>query len=207
MEMNDTNYKNLHDAIESIPQRYRIYDIEMRESSGDRHTQQPAAEGGPGAEPPEDLAFITVPADQLRNLLWELKSRRGFAHLVFLTAVDYIEEETFQLTYMLHNYELHADVAIRVFIPRENSEMESIHDLWAAAATYQRELREMFGIHFPGSPRLHEAFALEGWEEIPPMRREFDTKKYSEETYFPRPGRETHDPAEHMRKKLYPEEA
>jgi NADH-quinone oxidoreductase subunit C len=38
------------------------------------------------------------------------------------------------------------------------------------------------------------------------MRREFDTKKYSEETYFPRPGRKTNDPAEHMKKKLYPDE-
>jgi NADH-quinone oxidoreductase subunit C len=47
---------------------------------------------------------------------------------------------------------------------------------------------------------------LEGWDDIPPMRREFDTKKYSEETYFPRPGRETKDPAEHMKKKLYPDE-
>jgi len=38
------------------------------------------------------------------------------------------------------------------------------------------------------------------------MRREFDTLKYAEETYFPRPGRETHDPATYMKQKLYPNE-
>jgi NADH-quinone oxidoreductase subunit C len=108
---------------------------------------------------------------------------------------------------MLHNYELHADVGIRVSIPRDGAVMDSIHDLWAQAATYQRELREMFGIDFPDSPRLYEPFALEGWDDIPPMRREFDTKRYSEETYFPRPGRQSEDPADYMRRKLYPEEA
>ncbi|MFW6343686.1 MAG: NADH-quinone oxidoreductase subunit C [Sediminispirochaetaceae bacterium] len=179
--------ENLHHTLESIPRRYRVTDIEMQGEKG-------------------DLGFITVPAEMLKDLLGELKEKMGFTHLVFLTAVDFIEEGQFQLVYMLHNYHLHGDVGVRVFIPREDSEMESIHHLWAQAATYQRELREMYGIRFPGSPRLYEAFALEGWEDIPPMRREFDTKRYSEETYFPRPGRETHDPADYMRKKLYPEE-
>jgi NADH-quinone oxidoreductase subunit C len=64
----------------------------------------------------------------------------------------------------------------------------------------------MFGINFPGSPDVDKPFILEGWEEIPPYRRDFDTKEYSEKTYFPRPGRETHDPAEYMKKKLYPNE-
>ncbi|MBN2781385.1 MAG: NADH-quinone oxidoreductase subunit C, partial [Candidatus Marinimicrobia bacterium] len=81
-----------------------------------------------------------------------------------------------------------------------------IHHLWKQAATYQRELKEMFGIDFPGSPRIDEPFILEGWQDIPPYRRDFDTKKYSEETYFPRPGRTTHDPADYMKQKLYPEE-
>ena len=37
--------------------------------------------------------------------------------------------------------------------------------------------------------------------------RDFDTKKYAEETFFPRPGRKTNDPKEHMKKKLYPDES
>ncbi|WP_416208189.1 NADH-quinone oxidoreductase subunit C [Halomonas sp.] len=34
----------------------------------------------------------------------------------------------------------------------------------------QRELKEMFGIDFPGSPRVDEPFVLESWDDIPPMR-------------------------------------
>ncbi|WP_455383230.1 NADH-quinone oxidoreductase subunit C [Salinispira pacifica] len=85
------------------------------------------------------------------------------------------------------------------------TEMDSIHHLWAQAATYQRELKEMYGIHFPGSPRIDEEFALEGWNDVPPMRREFDTREYSEKTFFPRPGRKTHDPVEYMKQNMYPD--
>ncbi len=179
--------EELQRVLDTLPKHYNCTEAQLRKGRN-------------------KLAFLTVPAEQLRDLLFELRDRRGFTHLVFLTAVDYIEEGRFQLLYLLHNYPLHGDLGVQVYLPREEAEMDSIHDLWAQAATYQRELREMFGIVFPGSPRLYENFALEGWEDMPPMRRDFDSKKYSEETYFPRPGRETHDPAEHMRKKLYPEE-
>lgn len=153
----------------------------------------------------KDLAYITVRKDQAIALITHLRDYGGFKHLVLLTAVDWIERGVFQLTYLLNNYEKRVDLGIRVEISRDNAEMTSSHHLWAAMATYQRELKEMFGINFPGSPRVDESFILEGWDNIPPYRRDFDTKKYSEETYFPRPGRETHDPAQYMKKKLYPE--
>ncbi|MCF6335328.1 MAG: NADH-quinone oxidoreductase subunit C, partial [Spirochaetales bacterium] len=117
----------------------------------------------------------------------------------------WIEEGLFQLTYLLNNPKLKVDMGVRVMIDRKEATMTSSHHLWAAVATYQRELYEMFGIFFPGSPRIKEPFILEGWDGPPPYRRDFDTKKYAEDTYFPRPGRETHDPAEHMKKKMYPE--
>jgi NADH-quinone oxidoreductase subunit C len=63
----------------------------------------------------------------------------------------------------------------------------------------------MFGIDFPGSPGVDESFILEGWQEIPPMRKDFDTAAYSEKTFFPREGRKTDDPKEYMKEKLYPD--
>ena len=64
----------------------------------------------------------------------------------------------------------------------------------------------MFGIDFPGSPGVDEDFLLEGWDEIPPMRREFDTRAYAEKTFFPREGRKKTDPRAHMQAALYPDE-
>jgi NADH-quinone oxidoreductase subunit C len=155
-----------------------------------------------------DLGFVTVPVEHLRPLLTHLRDREGFTHLVLLTAVDWIEEGRFQLTYLLNNRGAARDLGVRVMIPRPAeglATMDGIHDLWPTAATYQRELREMFGIDFPGSPRIDEEFILEGWIDKPPYRRDFDTLKFAEENFNHRPGRETHDPAAYMKQQLYPD--
>ncbi len=152
-----------------------------------------------------NLAFVSIPAEHLRSLLLQLRDQEGFTHLVLLTAVDWLEEGVFQLTYLLSNRERAIDLGMRVMIPREEASMLSIHDIWPTAATYQRELREMFGIDFPGSPRVNDNFILEGWKDIPPYRRDFDTKAYSDRFYKHRPGRETSDPAQHMKDQLYPD--
>ena len=78
-------------------------------------------------------------------------------------------------------------LGLRVLLDRRKATGDTIHDLWPTAATYQRELKEMFGIDFPGSPRVNE--------------------EYSQQTYRDRPGRVTHDPREHMKKHLYPDPA
>ena len=150
----------------------------------------------------DNMSFVTCEKEKTIALIAHMKMNLGFTHLVLLTAVDWIEDGLFQLTYILNNPTQKLDVAIRAMISREDATMESAHKLWEHVATYQRELKEMFGIDFPGSPRVDESFILEGWDGIPPYRRDFDTKKYSEETFFPRLGRKTNDPAEYMKKKL-----
>jgi len=155
----------------------------------------------------DDLAFVTIEQQKLRPLLMHLRDREDYSHLVLLTAVDWLEEGIFQLTYLISNRAAAKDIGLRVMISRDKATMDSIHDIWPTAATYQRELKEMFGIDFPGSPGVDNDFILEGWNDIPPYRRDFDTLKYSKESFAQRPGRETSDPAEHMKQQLYPDGA
>ena len=155
----------------------------------------------------DDLYFVSIKKEQLTSALSYLKDYENFKHLVLVTPVDYIERNVFQITYILHNYELKCDIALRIEIDRENPEMFSIHEMWKQAGTYQREMKEMYGIEFPGSPRLNDNFVLEGWDNVPPMRRDFDSKKYSDETFFSRPGRKTYDPKTYMKQKLYSDNA
>lgn len=152
-----------------------------------------------------DLSTLEVDAKDVPELLARLRDRHGYRHLSFVAATDLIEEGVFVLTYMLHNHEENHSLGVKCRIARENATMESCHLLWEQMWTYQRELKELFGIDFPGSPRVDESFVLEGWVDLPPMRREFDTKEYSERTFPTRPGRSTKDPATHMKEKLYPE--
>ena len=153
----------------------------------------------------EDLHFVTIPKEKAVDFITHLRDYEKFTHLAFLSAVDYLEDGIFQLTYLLYNHSENLSLGVRVQISRHEPEMITICHLWQQAAVYERELKELFGIRFPGSPRQDESFVLEGWQEIPPMRRDFDTLKYSNETFFPRPGRETHDPKTYMKQKLYPE--
>jgi len=150
------------------------------------------------------MTTLKVNKDSAERLIRQLRDRHGYTHLNFIACIDYIEDGIFTLVYMLHNYDTKHTLSVHADISRDNAEMESIHNLWAQAWTYQRELREMYGIRFPGSPRLDEDFCLEGWDQIPPMRREFDTKKFSEERFGHREGRHSEEPREHMKVKLYP---
>jgi NADH-quinone oxidoreductase subunit C len=136
-----------------------------------------------------------------------MRDHGGFTHLVMISCVDRIERGVFELIYLLNDPVDMVDVGICVEIGRDEPVMESMHHLWAGVRVYQRELREMFGIDFPGSPGVDEPMILEGWDDIPPMRREFDTLEYSERTYYPREGRSTSDPATEMEERSYPLEA
>lgn len=171
-------------VLNDVTKRFQIYDVVRHDA----------------------LYFISCRQELTISLITHLRDIEGFAHFVLLTAVDWIEEQQFQLTYILNHPDRKLDIAIRTFIDRENPVMDSAHHLWEQVATYQRELKEMFGIDFPGSPRVDVPFILEGWDNIPPYRRDFDTRKYSEETFFPRPGRSTNDPSSYMKNKLYPDD-
>lgn len=149
--------------------------------------------------------FVFAEKEQLISLLTNLRDVHGYTHLVMVTCVDWLENDQLQLTYILHNYTLHTDLGIKVLIPRKTPVMDSIHHLWKQARVYEQELNEMFGVSFPGSPGQGIPMILEGWQGPPPMLRDFDTKKYSEENYS---NRERHslEPEEHMKKHLYPED-
>lgn len=152
----------------------------------------------------DDLVFAAIDKSNAIDAVTYLRDYEGFSHFVLMSCVDWIEDGKFQLLYQLNNPTTKSDIGIKVYIDRENSTMESAHHLWKSIWTYQRELKEAFGIDFPGSPRVDENFVLEGWTEMPHMRRDFDTHEYSKKTYFPREGRKSYDPAEYMREKMYP---
>ncbi|MDD4308859.1 MAG: NADH-quinone oxidoreductase subunit C [Candidatus Cloacimonetes bacterium] len=153
----------------------------------------------------DNQAFVTATSSQLVSLLTHLRDIHGYTHLVMVTCVDWLEDGKFQVTYLLHNYATKTDLGIFVFIPRDNPVMDSMHHLWEQARVYQRELHEMFGIDFPGSPGVYKPMILEGWQGPPPMRRDFDTKVYCEDTYSNRE-RQHKEPEQYMKEQLYPED-
>ena len=132
---------------------------------------------------------VIVEKKDVVPLLLYAKETLGYQHLSHISCVDWLEEGEFELIYMPWSHKDSILLMIHTRISRDNAEMENIDMIWRQANTYEREFREMFGIQFPGLVGAEE-FILEDWDEMPPMRRDFDTAAYVKEAYFERAGRE-----------------
>ena len=126
------------------------------------------------------------------------KTYLGFKTLQLISSVDRLEDNLFQMTWILENYETCSILLISADFPREDCIVPSLSEIWPTASAFEREIFEMFGISFPGNPREGEDFLLEGWKEIPPMRRDFITEEYSMRLFGERQPREHIDPRQYI---------
>ena len=69
---------SMKDILQDIQKRFEITDIVKQD---------------------KNLNFLTCKKELTVSLITHLKNIEGFSHFVLLTAVDWIEEEKFQLTY------------------------------------------------------------------------------------------------------------
>ncbi len=123
---------------------------------------------------------VDVPADALPALLELLQGRAGYIHLSAISCVDWIDENEFELVYHVWSYENRSMVSAHIRIAREPGVYLSVYDLYQPAAFFERDIHEMYGIHFEGSPDM-EKFILTEWDGPPPMRKEFDSEAYINE--------------------------
>ena len=133
---------------------------------------------------------VTVQNEQVLAVLRFLKERR-FDHLALISCVDWIEEKEFELVYILTRYmqgdKEHTDqeslhLIVKTSISRQGPRSETATSIFSNAEPYEREIHELFGISFEGHPRLTPLF-LEREYEIPPFRKDFDTRKYVEDVF------------------------
>ena len=141
-----------------------------------------------------NLGEVCVAPGVVVSVLEWLKRHGGYIHLTHFTVVDWLEDNEFQLSYILTDPVACKSLMVTIRIDREKAEAETVHRLWPEAVTYEQEFNELYGIHFPGSPRQGVEFILEDWNDIPPMRRDFDTVAYCKDHYDFRPGRHSIDP-------------
>ena len=118
-----------------------------------------------------------VAADALPALLELLKGRASYVHLSAITCVDWIDEGEFELVYHVWSYELQSLVSVHTRIPREPGRYISVYDIYMPAAFFERDIHEMFGVWFEGSPDMSK-FILTEWDGPPPMRKDFDSEAW-----------------------------
>ena len=140
-----------------------------------------------------DLHMVGVEFRSLRRALTWLRRETAHVQLTLLSAVDWLEDGEFELSYLLTDPERHVTLIVGCRIPRDGASVPTVWDLWPQAVTYEQELSEMFGITFEDSPRSGVPFILESWSDMPPMRRDFNTAAYAMEHYGSVPGRASVD--------------
>ena len=132
---------------------------------------------------------FNVNKESVSSILFFLKEELGYIHLSHISCVDWIEEEEFELVFIIWSPVDKIQVFIHTRIDRNNPVMDNLDMIWRQANTYEREIKEMYGIEFPGL-EAPDDFLLEDWTGMPPMRRDFDTASYAKDTFYDRPGRE-----------------
>ena len=131
-----------------------------------------------------DAASDTVPA-----LLELLRGRASYVHLSSITCVDWLADDEFELVYHLWSYESNTLVSVHTRIPRSPGVYLSVFDIYHPAAFFERDIHEMFGLYFEGSPDMNP-FILTEWDGPPPMRKDFDAeawvkRKFNFQDYHP----------------------
>ena len=133
---------------------------------------------------------ISVKSDAVLSILRFLKDG-GYEHLALVSCVDWIEEKELELVYILSAYmqedseyreEEKTNVIVKTRISRENPDFITVIPIFKNAEPYERELHELYGVHFEGHPRQIPLF-LDRDYKIPPFRKDFDTRKYVEEVF------------------------
>jgi len=102
----------------------------------------------------------------------------GYNFFEDVTAVDwYPQEPRFQLSYHILSHSLKQRVRLRVLVDSADASVPSITSAWPSANFYEREVFDLFGIDFPGHPRLTRIMMPEDWQGHP-LRKDYPVEGY-----------------------------
>jgi len=115
-----------------------------------------------------------------------------FDSLVVLSGVDdangeKVEEEdgyksikggTLSIFYHLESIALKHKLTLKVSVPRENGEAESVESVWRSADWQEREVFDLLGIKFLNHPDLRRILMPEDWEAGHPLRKDYRNPEF-----------------------------
>jgi NADH-quinone oxidoreductase subunit C len=123
-----------------------------------------------------------VKKEDVHSLLTLLKTS-GWIQLSYLSAVDWPLDNEFEVVYIVFNWDKAVHIQIRARLDRDNASINSILPIYPGCKYYEREAHEFFGIKFPGNPDHEKQLILEEWDDIPPLRKDFDPRAYSDRKF------------------------
>ena len=102
----------------------------------------------------------------------------GYNFLEDVTAVDwYPSEPRFQIVYHILSHSLKERVRLVARLDSDSASIDSITPVWPAANFYEREIFDLFGVHFGGHPNLKRIMMPEDWKGHP-LRKDYPVEGY-----------------------------
>ena len=118
---------------------------------------------------------ITLPASLLVDAARFLKGEPdlAFDFLRCLGGVDFKDrmETVYHLYSMRHNH----SIVLKVSLPSQNLEVDSVSSIWSSANWFERETFDLLGIRFAGHPDLRRIMLPPDWDGHP-LRKDFAEK-------------------------------
>jgi NADH-quinone oxidoreductase subunit C len=101
----------------------------------------------------------------------------NFEMLSDLTAVDYLgEEPRFEVVYHLYSLEWRHRLRLKARVPEEDAVIASAVGVYASANWMEREVFDLYGIHFDGHPDLRRILLYEAFEGHP-LRKDYPKER------------------------------
>jgi NADH-quinone oxidoreductase subunit C len=117
-------------------------------------------------------ATLVIDPDRVRDVLAALRDR-GYSHLASLHGVDYYPEEPrLGVHYELLDMGRVDRITVKLRLPSEHAEVDSVTAEWPTADHQEREVYDMFGVLFRGHHDLRRILMPEDYEGHP-QRRDF----------------------------------
>ena len=95
-----------------------------------------------------------------------------FDYLFCLTCVDWKTHLT--MVYHLSSTIFRHNIVIKSKLNRSKAEIETVSSIWRTAEFHEREVYEMFGVHFLHHPDLRLLILPDGWEGKNPLLKDFE---------------------------------
>lgn len=113
---------------------------------------------------PYGMLTVEVKKDDIKKIIHYLKdSSLEINFLTDICGIHYPEfpEKEIGIVYHLHNMMTNFRLRLKIFMSRENIEVDSLVELYAGANWMERETYDFFGIKFKGHPDLRPILNME----------------------------------------------
>lgn len=117
---------------------------------------------------------VFIEPEKIQTFLLELRDQHDFNICMDVTAVDYYPQETprFHVIYQLYSMPHNVRLQVRTRIDGNKPRLDTVQGIYPSANWKEREVYDLFGIHFTGHPDLRRMMMPEDWVGHP-LRKDY----------------------------------